>query len=182
MTHPVDLITPLNAALKIRERQDASAMREAIDGYRKESQMTEKHTLCLRCRKAFSDQEIKGHQACPACGGTGVPADLRQKHTLTLTDHEWRLLFIWADNWAEKCEDGHKIIAGIIAEAKRQQPTLPALSLFAEIQDVANALGTTAEIRRDGESVTVYPEKKHYPPPPPTGTDHADLKLGDHPQ
>ncbi len=101
--------------------------------------MNEKVAMCLLCRSEFTAEQISGAKACPTCGNKGIPADPRDKQTITLTVHEWRILFIWASNWAAKCDredtdtDGRagKTIEAIEREARRQQGNLPALSLRA---------------------------------------------------
>jgi hypothetical protein len=125
-----------------------------------------KTVLCLDCRSTFTDKEIEGANCCPTCKSTGIPASLLEKHTLTLTDHEWRCLFIWAGNYAATLDmigiNPEKVIEGIAREAKRQEPTMPNLSLFADVQDLATTLGTKATIfDMSGQEIDVAPEKKH---------------------
>lgn len=124
-----------------------------------------KTTLCTHCRSEFTDAEIKGAIGCPSCGTKGVPADLRKKHTITLTDHEWRIIFMWADNYARTFTDdgqGQCCIAGITGAVMKQAPDMPPLSLFAEIQDCSNAMGSSMTmVTGDGEKTEIEPEKKH---------------------
>lgn len=126
----------------------------------------EAHIFCLWCRSEFTDEQIKGHSACPSCGSKGVPGDAREKATLTLTHHEWQVLFIWADNWAGYCDrndpnvDAAGLMQALMREAKRQVPTMPSLSLAAEMQDVANHFGRV-EIHAHGETTVIDPETKH---------------------
>lgn len=129
--------------------------------------MSEKVAMCLLCRGEFTAEQIAGAKACPTCGNKGVPADPRDKQTITLTVHEWRILFIWASNWAAKCdrdqgEDSRavKTIEAIEREARRQQGSLPALSMRAEIQEVANTFGKVTAYLGDGKEI-IEPEKKH---------------------
>lgn len=133
----------------------------------KEDKMSEKVAMCLLCRGEFTHEQLAGAKACPTCGNKGIPADPREKQTITLTAHEWRILFIWASNWAAKCDtdpngDGHagKVIEAIEREARRQQGSLPALSMRAEIQEVANVFGKVTAYLGDGEEI-IEPEKKH---------------------
>jgi hypothetical protein len=112
----------------------------------------------------FTDEQVKGKPGCPTCGNKGVPSDTRQKATLTLTHHEWRILFMWAENWAEKCgrdeESFQSPMAGIIREAHSQAPDLPGLTLREEVQEVANQFGDV-EMHGPEGSETVKPERKH---------------------
>lgn len=126
--------------------------------------MSEPYILCLQCRGTFTEEQTKGW-GCPTCGNQGVPADTRKKATLTLTHHEWRILFMWADNWASKCErddpNFRSPVPPMLREVKRQAPDMPGLTLMEEVQDVANALGTKAEVHQHGETTVIEPEKKH---------------------
>ena len=144
-----------------------SAARRAVRCDQLGAEMSEPYILCLRCRGVFTDEQIKGRSSCPTCGSKGVPGNTREKATLTLTHHEWRILFIWADNWAGQCErrdensDACAVIEAIAREARRQAPDFPAcLSLLDEVQDVANKFGKVT-MHQHGETIDVEPEKKH---------------------
>lgn len=127
------------------------------------------HVLCTQCRSVFTDAEIAGKSACPKCGNKGMPADLRHKATLTLTHAEWRVLFIWADRWAtERAAPDDKpgynspgLLRALRAEAKRQAPDLPSLSLFEDVQEVATALGKSVELHGPDGQQKIEPERKH---------------------
>ena len=129
--------------------------------------MSDAYILCLRCRGTFTNEQVQGQSGCPTCGNKGVPGDTRKKATLTLTHHEWRILFIWADNWAGQCgrqdkeSDAVSVIEALAREARRQAPDFPAcLSLLDEVQEVANHFGKV-ELHQHGETTTVEPKKKH---------------------
>lgn len=126
--------------------------------------MSEAYILCLQCRGTFTEEQTKGW-GCPTCGNQGVPGDTRRQATLTLTHQEWRVIFMWADNWSEKCARDDKNFSSpmpsILREVMRQAPDLPSLTLFGEVQDAANALGTKAEIHGPGGTQVIEPEKKH---------------------
>jgi hypothetical protein len=129
-----------------------------------EKQM-EETTLCVHCRSKFTDAALEGATSCPACGTRGVPANLSEKHTVTLTDHEWRIVFMWADNYANSIKDdegsARECIAGIRSEVKQQCPDMPSLTLFGEIQEAASAHGLKMELHKGGEVTKIEPEKKH---------------------
>lgn len=123
------------------------------------------HILCLRCRSTFTDEQVEGHHGCPTCGSKSVPGDTREQATLTYTHHEWRILFMWADNWAGHCDrtgstDAAGAMQALMREAKRQVPTLPGLSLMEEVQEVANQFGRVT-MHGGGEETVIEPEKKH---------------------
>ena len=128
----------------------------------------EKYILCVNCRATFSEAEVKGW-GCSACGNKGMPADTRQKSTATLTDHEWRILTIWADNWARKVcakdpsegTDPVACITAIINEIHRQSPSLSGLTMSEQVQELADHLGSEVEQHADGERTTIKPAKRH---------------------
>jgi predicted nucleic acid-binding Zn-ribbon protein len=128
----------------------------------------EKYILCVNCRATFSEEEVKGW-GCPSCGNKGVPADTRAKSTVTLTSHEWKILTIWADNWArrvcaEKDQEGNDSVACITAilnEMRRQAPEMSGLTMGEQVQEVADHLGTTVESVVDGETEIIKPAKRH---------------------
>ena len=125
--------------------------------------MSEAYLLCLNCRGTFTEEQTKGW-GCPTCGNQGVPGDTRKTATLTLTHQEWRVIFMWADFWAEKCARDDKTfnspMPSLLREVKRQAPDLPGLTLMEEVQDVANKFGKV-EIHQHGETTVIEPEKKH---------------------
>lgn len=128
----------------------------------------EKFILCLACRATFAEADVTG-PCCPACGDRGVPADTRDAHAISLTDHEWRVLFIWAERWAELHDAAPRddvnmlqVLRGIMAEARRQQPTLPNLSLLDDIQGLVTMAGRPGRlVKADGSEVAVIPATKH---------------------
>lgn len=128
-------------------------------------QSVDAYILCVHCRATFTDAEIQGKNCCPRCGNKGVPADMRSRATVTLTYHEWRILFIWADNWGRQCgrEDANfsSPISGIIKDVHRQAPELPGLTLGAEVQELANTLGTEVRMSNADGVDTIKPERKH---------------------
>ena len=131
--------------------------------------MSEAYILCLRCRAVHTDDQVKGASSCPSCGDKGLPGDTRKKATLTLTHHEWRVLFMWASRWADDVcaktdkpgHDSPALMAALVREAKRQVPDLPGLTLMEDVQQVANVLGTTATMHSADGVTEVKPETKH---------------------
>jgi hypothetical protein len=122
--------------------------------------------MCVICRHMVESTE--GLTCCPQCGNKGVPADPNDKSTLTMTNHEWRILFMWASQWAGQCAksdqpgyDSPAVVQAIAREAKRQASTLPALSLSEEIQELATVIGTKAVLHQNGEETEFLPETKH---------------------
>jgi hypothetical protein len=120
--------------------------------------------LCMQCRSTFTEEQIAGANECPACGNKGLPADPRKTATLKLTHAEWRVLFIWADQWARHIVEDDRpgydspgTIAALVAEAKRQAPDLPALTLFGDVRELADALGTKVEMVSKGERLIFNP-------------------------
>jgi len=128
----------------------------------------QKHILCVNCRATFSEEEIEGW-GCPSCGNKGVPADTRAKSTVTLTNHEWQILTIWADNWARKvCEksdqegvDSVACVTAIINEMQRQAPEMSCLTMGAQIQQLSDELGSEVEVHSDGKTEVIKPKRRH---------------------
>ena len=125
----------------------------------------EKNILCLNCRGTFSDKDIENASACPYCDSKNVPADLNKSSTITITHHELRILFMWADNWESqfKAKDGKSavLIKSIAAELRKKDITIPSLSLAEEAQGLADYLRTKVELRQSGETKDFDPEAKH---------------------
>jgi predicted nucleic acid-binding Zn-ribbon protein len=129
----------------------------------------DKHVLCIKCRATFTEAGYQNASGCPSCGDKGVPATLQRQTTLDITHHELRVLCIWASNYADgikdpKMRDPMKAaLRGIFSGLRSQDPNLPALSLFDEIQEVADTFNTKAKLlSSDGEVATTFePSTRH---------------------
>lgn len=71
--------------------------------------------LCLACNKEIdpqdpriSDSSHPYYGACPECGERGIPADLAERLTISITWHELRVLCIWAERWAGKAPESER--------------------------------------------------------------------------
>ena len=145
---------------------------------------TKKNVLCIKCRSTFSIEELEKLEKenedvrgrCPECLDSGIPANTDDMATLTLTHHEWRILFIWANNWGQQCDrtaikentelenprQSIEAIEAIAREVRKQAPDLPALSIFEEIQQVADKFDTKAVVvDSDGQQTEISPRKLH---------------------
>jgi hypothetical protein len=95
--------------------------------------------LCLACGEETAPTGPLS--ACPHCGNQGVPADLDDMSSITLSTHELRILTMWADNWATYIEKRHpgsqRVIRTILDRLATQ--TAAALTLRQEIADVRAA-------------------------------------------
>jgi DNA-directed RNA polymerase subunit RPC12/RpoP len=62
--------------------------------------------LCLACGEPsyVTEEEASNLNACPRCGDPGIPADLDDTATVTLTKHELRILTFWAEAYARMCQ------------------------------------------------------------------------------
>ncbi|MFF3884015.1 hypothetical protein [Streptomyces sp. NPDC001914] len=117
--------------------------------------------LCCHCREITElAPDAEPLHACPNCGSTAVPADLDDTATVTLTNHELRILCIWASNYAEAIknspgsEDSPKVIYGILDHLSTQ--TDAALSMRQEMADLRGALpGSTVTVYRNGEGTDI---------------------------
>lgn len=117
--------------------------------------------LCLECGTELVLSEDHELNRCPNCRGKGVPADLNQTVTLTITRHELRILTIWAGQWADwgvrqgwkDAEIGPKIIRTITDRLATY--TDAALSMSQEFADLRAAF-PASEVkvyRDDGEQI-----------------------------
>jgi hypothetical protein len=118
----------------------------------------EKVARCTTCRSEFTDAELEGKKACPSCGSTGVPCDPRKDTQITINPHELRILTIWASNYAEAMtgDEGlscQRSLKGILGNLSKQLPDTP-LTLRAEVQELADGLGTEVEMVKEEKGVT----------------------------
>lgn len=120
-----------------------------------------KNILCVKCRTTFSEEECVGIKACPSCGSKGQPANLNNQHSITLTDHEMRILFMWAQNFQRQHENLKGTIEAIARSLREKDPTLPWLLILEEVQDLSNKLGLTVEVIQDDATTEIKSETKH---------------------
>lgn len=124
----------------------------------------EKTTRCTTCGGEFSDAEIEGASACPACGSRGVPMAIANDKDIRINTHELRILTIWAHNWAEQCDrqEGNsncvKALGGILNRLRVQLPGVR-FSVIDEAQGLADHLGSEVKAHADGETSTYKPRK-----------------------
>lgn len=98
--------------------------------------------LCLNCRNSFTEEQIAGASACPSCGSKSIPADPNDASTVTLTNHEWRLICIWAHNWGKEHSVEGNPIDGIVGEMRKQNPDMPCLTMDEEFAAVKKEFPT----------------------------------------
>lgn len=115
---------------------------------------------CTTCRAEFDQSETEGASACPRCGSTGVPMWVSDDVTIKINLHELRILSIWADNWArEKCDqDVQEMLDAVLRALGRQLPGV-SLTMEAEFQRLADALGSDVEVVSGGQRKTIKPEE-----------------------
>lgn len=95
---------------------------------------------CADCGGRFTEEETANKWGCPSCGSQGVPCGTDQDVTVEVNWHELRILTIWAENHAHRCEtENPKMPRTVMAIARRlqqQHPTLTPLTLAAEIAEL----------------------------------------------
>ena len=104
----------------------------------------EKTVRCSLCGKEFTDEEIEGVMKCPNCGTKSLPCAISDDVEIKINWHELRILVIWAENWARKCDAEEsdreeKMMLSIMTIAERLQRQFPEktkLTLFAEIREL----------------------------------------------
>lgn len=122
----------------------------------------EKYLLCIECRGLFSEKDVEQPtNACPGCGSIGIPGDVSFKHTIDLTDHEWRLLFMWAHNHARSMEQSREsVIDSIIKEVRNQHPDMPPLSMREEFEGLQREFGIEGVEMTDSQGKKLYEDSK----------------------
>jgi hypothetical protein len=121
--------------------------------------MSSKHLLCLACGvesvvEADPDKGVYtvNHEivhGCPACGDTGVPADLADAVDVHITKHELRILTIWATNYARISPEMTQAVR-IITDRLGTQTDV-ALTFSQEIADLRATFPKTTVISYDAE-------------------------------
>lgn len=102
---------------------------------------------CVKCRSEFTEEQIKGANACPGCGDKGVPMDPKADVTVRINWHELRILTMWAENWANHYKEKHPEMIGTvfaIAGALQDQfPEAAPLTFSGEISELKKAFPKT---------------------------------------
>lgn len=115
-----------------------------------------KKWLCLACGNII--EIVETAFGCPICGCTGVPADMADAVTVTLTVHELRVLTMWAEFYASAGNDEEhrmmrKAVYGIAHRLTQQSERLATVGItFAnELADLRVAHGAVEQnvIRED---------------------------------
>lgn len=65
----------------------------------------QKDVRCVACRAEFTNQEIEGKSACPACQSKSIPCDINMDVRVKINIHELRILGIFAENYARSTKD-----------------------------------------------------------------------------
>lgn len=110
---------------------------------------------CVQCDTDFTEEQLQGQSACPACGTKSLPCDPTKDVQIKINTHELRILTIWADNWARAHGEpqSQKTLSCILQRLATQLPGTP-LTLASEIKDLQDA-GYDAELRAANGEVLV---------------------------
>lgn len=117
--------------------------------------MSESGWLCLKCRGVTPPaDDLTG---CSHCGDSkGIPADLARTVTVRITEHELRVLIMWAEFWASaKDDDDHRtmrrVVYGIAGALQAQIPSGAALTFANELADLRAEYGAVEQnvVRED---------------------------------
>ena len=121
--------------------------------------MSDKTVRCVQCSSEFSDEEIKGKNACPSCSETGIPMLIAQDIQVQINWHELRILSMWAENWERTMDKSRKprTIAAITARLERQFSAFAPLSMAGEMRQLQEQF-PSAEMY-DGDGNTIVPKK-----------------------
>jgi hypothetical protein len=125
--------------------------------------MSTPDTRCTDCYNEFSQSDLpEGTKCCPKCSSASVPCDPKDDVTLKLNWHELRILGIFASNWAgDKCKGTPTVrtVNAILSRLEKQYPEMPKLTLFGEIRELSEKLGTKVEMVHNGTTTTFDPPK-----------------------
>jgi hypothetical protein len=95
--------------------------------------------LCMECGEQIDSSKYPAPLiACPACGSVATPADLDKLLTIQISQHELRILTIWASNWAKQINTTKPI--SVILDRLGMQTSVP-LSLEQEFADIRAEYG-----------------------------------------
>lgn len=112
-----------------------------------------RNLLCLVCGHEAHLQAGQEVEACPTCGDRlGTPADLDKTLTIRITEHELRVLTMWADNYARSIN--YQFVTRNILDRLATQTSI-SLSWSQEIADLRAAL-PEAEVKifdKDGKEM-----------------------------
>ena len=112
--------------------------------------MGEKIVRCVTCNKEFTEEELRGANACPFCGDKGIPCTIKDDVTIKINWHELRILTIWAENWeghfSQKENKKSITIACIARRLQHQFPDKTPLTLAGEIEGLKDS-GLMSDIK-----------------------------------
>lgn len=124
-----------------------------------EQRMNKKVARCIICNEEFCEKDIKAASCCPKCNNKGLPANPKDDVIIKINWHELRILCIWAENWARKCDKDNnealKCVLTVNCIARRiqnqHQDKLLKLTLSGEIEDLIkdHAVETTFDTKQD---------------------------------
>lgn len=117
------------------------------------SEETRGELLCMECGHVTDPKAFpNGLRACPACGSIAIPADLGKSLTLHISEHELRILTIWASNYAKQIKVEKPM--RVILDRLGTQTSIP-LSMEQEFADLRQEYGAAVKIYdADGNEVT----------------------------
>lgn len=131
---------------------------DCVDGCQESDEQTGAIAArCTRCGGEFTKDQMVGAKCCPACGTRGVPCDPANDVQVTINWHELRVLCMWAERWAERCDlDGSydrahtgeraiEVVHTIAARLQRQHVGRSPLTFAGEITDL-RAAGYRVEV------------------------------------
>lgn len=121
---------------------------------------------CTLCRVEIPENEIpQDASCCPQCGSKGLPQFVDHDVDIRINWHDLRVLCIWAKNWEDQMisrgqYDDPSVIDAISRQISKYRPSDAAsLSIFGELQELAETLGTKVEYHKDGETLEIEPKK-----------------------
>ena len=99
---------------------------------------------CLECGKDTNPD--KNLTACPNCGSKGIPVSSLDSVTVKISQHELRILCMWAENWADYTDknelsslNGRAIITNIANRISKNEEVTSPLTFSGEFKQLKKA-------------------------------------------
>ena len=113
------------------------------------------HLLCVKCWEESHIDPAQKTTGCPRCGDNAhVPIDVNDTVTITLPWQMFRIITIWAEQWATRNEEEDpgmsRILYEIADRIQMQAMNRTGLTLASEISDLRGA-GFNVEIVKESK-------------------------------
>jgi len=120
-----------------------------------------KTTRCTHCRAEFTDEDLSGLTACPACGSSSPPQSLVDDVQVQINWHDVRILCCWAEAHAQASLDGAKqrLVQAIAERLHAQHPAKTPPTLMGELKQLSAEGHSLKMVGPDGKLIYQSPPK-----------------------